>query len=334
MIKELITHALNVMQDHGCSAFFFTSAIQSGIFGEAGRRNQAKLTTNNLEFRERLQEIKEEFQRERIDNQLQFRRESYELSRQYMLLQSTQVNENRQREIEFRDFLDNYWPLNYSPYSVIIEQKKLLQHSIVPLRVIIAKTEVTSFDRNRRDGSYDEFCRRLKRDLQHLCNISIDIRPWKNLSNSSISEAMNINYIMQGIPTLIVFPYQIGDTFGIELSAWSFMSGNRSLLHSKVLSVGGFKGIEALESTYSAVRSIIGMTRDAYILSEYRLPICFPEIAKTDKAMLPETYMMLNQHYEKLQKMVADSDEFKSLCTQSEIDKIHQSLDTTKLIEG
>lgn len=332
MIKELITKGLNVMQDHGCSVFFFTSAIQSGVFGEIGRRNQEKLTNNNLEFRERLQEIKDEFQRERLDHQLAFRRESYELSRQYMLQQSTEINENRQREIEFQVFLDSYWPLNYSPYSVITEQKKLLQRSIVPLRVIISKTEVTSFDYAKRDSSYGEFCQRVKRDLQKLSNIIVEIRPWKNPSLSSICEAMNINYIMQGIPTLIIFPYQIGDTFGVELSTWTFMSGNRSMLHSKVLSIEGYKGKDSLETTYSAVRSIIGMIRDAYMLSEYRLPICFPEIAKPDEYMLPETRLMLRNQYEQLLELVSGSDEYKDLCTQSEIDRIKSSLDTTKFI--
>ena len=120
-VSQLIGDFANNLTEHGCSAFFFTSAIQSGVFGEIGRKNQATLMDSNLEFRERLQEIKDNFQRERLDSQLQFRRESYELSRQYMLKQSTEVNENRQKEVEFQIFLDSYWPLEYSPYSVIIE---------------------------------------------------------------------------------------------------------------------------------------------------------------------------------------------------------------------
>ena len=333
-ISQLVGDLSSNLTEHGCSAFFFTSALQSGIFGEVGRRNQAALTENNLEFRERLQGIKDEFQQERLDMQLEFRRESYELSRQYMLQQSTQANENRQKEVEFQVFLDGYWPLNYTPYSVITEQKKLLQLSVVPLRVIIAKTEVTSFVSRKPDLSYGEFCQRIKHDLQRLPNVNVEIRPWKNACHSSVSEAMNVNYIMQGIPTLIIFPYQIGDTFGVEMSTWSFLSGNRSMLQSKVISIDGFKGAEAdsLESTYSAVRAVIGMTRDAYMLSEYRRPICFPEIAKTDDRMLPETRKVLSEHYTHLQELVADSDEYKLLCSQSEIDKINRSLDTTKLI--
>lgn len=326
--SQLVGNFADNMAEHGCSVFFFTSAIQSGIFGEISRHNQSELTENNIEFRERLQSIRNEFQREQLDVQLQYRRENYELSRQYMLQQSAIINENRQKEIEFQVFLEKYWPLNYSPFSVITEQKKLLQHSIVPLRVIIAKTEVTQFERTKPDSSYGQFCQSIKAGLQNIGNISVDIRPWKNACQSSICEAMNVNYIMQGIPTLIVFPYQIGDIFGIEMSAWAFMSGNRSMIHNKVLTIDGYKGTDNLETTYSAVRSVIGMVRDAYMLCEYRMPISFLEIAKKDKAMLPETQKMLSIHYEDLQKLVESSDGYKELCSQLEIDKIKRSFDS------
>lgn len=334
IVSQLIGDFANNLTEHGCSAFFFTSAIQSGVFGEVGRRNQAKLMDNNLEFRDRLQKIKDEFQEERLDSQLQFRRESYELSRQFMLQQSAEANENRQKEIEFQVFLDNYWPLNYSPFSVIKEQKSLLQRSLVPLRVIIAKTEITQFERTKPDASYGEFCQQIKRGLQELGHIDVEIRPWKNACLSSVSEAMNINYVMQGIPTLILFPYQIGDMFGIEMSTWAFLSGNRSMLQSKILHIDGFSGKNSLEETYSAVRAIIGMTRDAYMLSEYRMPVCYPMLAQKDSAMLPETRKMLIKHYEDLNELVANSDSYRLLCTQSEIDSINRSLEKFKLIGG
>lgn len=331
LASQLVSELNDNLAAHGCSFFFFSGALQSGVFGEIGRHNQAELLKDNLEFRERLQSIKDEFQHERLDAQLQFRREGYELSRQYLLQQSALINENRQKQVEFKVFLERYWPLTYSPYSVLMEQKEILRCSIVPLRVLIAKTEVSQFNRSSRETSYEQFCQSIKTGLQNLGNIIVEMRPWKKDSQSSICEAMNVNYIMQGIPTLILFPYQIRDTFGIEMSAWAFLNGNRSMMQIKVLTIEGFKGTENLEATYSAIRAVIGMTRDAYMLSEYRMPIRFPEIAKNDKAMLPETRKMLSSHYENLQRLVSNSNEFKQLCSQAEIDKINRSLDRTEL---
>ena len=67
---------IETIQQHGCSPFFFACAIQSGAFGEIGRKHQSELMDNNMEFRERMQSLREEFQRERLDEQLRFRRES------------------------------------------------------------------------------------------------------------------------------------------------------------------------------------------------------------------------------------------------------------------
>lgn len=333
VVSQLVGNFANNMTEHGCSVFFFTSAIQSGIFGEMGRHNQAKLVEGNLEFRERLQGIKDEFQREHLDSQLQFRRESYELSRQYMLQQSAQINENRQKEIEFQIFLDNYWPLEYSPYSVIKEQKQLLRRSIVPLRVIIAKTEVSKFLRND-PKSYGEFCRRISSDLRQLSYVNVENRPWKKDLFSNVCDAMNINYIMQGIPTLILFPYQIGNMFGIEISSWAFGGGNRSMLQSKILQIDEFAATKSLEETYSAMRAIIGMIRDAYMLSEYRMPVCYPSLTQNDTSLLPEIRKMLVNHYEKLYELVINSDSYRLLCTESEINNINKSFETIKLIGG
>lgn len=137
---------IETIQQHGCSPFFFTCAIQSGAFGEIGRKHQSELMDNNMEFRERMQSLREEFQRERLDEQLRFRRESYELSKQYLIQQTVAFNESRQKQIEFNDFIEKYWPLTTQVYTLLKEQEDILgKSSIVPLRVLIAKTDVSSY---------------------------------------------------------------------------------------------------------------------------------------------------------------------------------------------
>ena len=64
---------INTLQGCGCSPFFFTSAIQSVFFGAKAREQQDELLQSNLEFRERMQELRNEFARERLDAQLRFR---------------------------------------------------------------------------------------------------------------------------------------------------------------------------------------------------------------------------------------------------------------------
>lgn len=320
------------LQGHGCSIFFFTSAIQSAVFGEIGRKNQSDLYDSNIEFKERMRALKDDFQRERLDAQIAFRRESYELGKQFLIRQTAELNETRQKEIEFQYFLESYWPLNYSAYSMILEQNKLLRTtSVIPLRVLIAMTEVTS-SRSNPNETYDEFCKNIKSGLQQLPNVVVEMRPWKSKSNSIMCESMNVNYIMQGIPTLLVFPYQIGETFGIEVASWSFLRGNRSMMQNKILQIDYFKARDVIEQTYSAVKAVVGMTRDAYMLSEYHAPICYPALASDDSNINLKTREMLNQHYMSLHELINNREEYKQLCTGAELAEINKSFETIKLL--
>lgn len=323
---------IETIQQHGCSPFFFTCAIQSGAFGEIGRKHQSELMDNNMEFRERMQSLREEFQRERLDEQLRFRRESYELSKQYLIQQTVAFNESRQKQIEFNDFIEKYWPLTTQVYTLLKEQEDILgKSSIVPLRVLIAKTDVSSYVKTSPISSYDEFCENVADGLRNLPNTVIESRPWKNTCQSMMCEAIDINYIMQGIPTLLVFPYQVGDTFGIEMAAWSFLRGFHSMTQNKILKMGGMKATEHIPDVVSAVKAVVGMARDAYMLYEYHSPVIFNKLVDEKTLELPAVKAMLDKHYKDLSQQIHNP-KFAKLCTSNEMHEIENSLRDTKLL--
>ncbi len=319
------------LQGDGCSPFFFTSAIQSTLFGEMGRHNQAEMMESNLEFREHLQDIRNQYSKERLDEQLLFRRESYELGRQYLIQQTIAQNASRKKQIEFQDFVSHYWPLERTPFSVLEERKDYLERkAVIPMTVLIAKTEVTG---SLRDTSkYGNFCENLISELHKLPNITIEKSPWSSSCQSRISEAMNVNYIMGGIPTLIIFPYQNGDTFGIETASWAFGRGLQSMNHSKLLQIENMDKETAEDVVLSAVKATIGMTRDAYMLAEYHAPAIFPTMIDEKILSMPELRRQLASHYADMTKLIS-SPEFKQLCTEEELTAIESSLNV-KLLEA
>ena len=219
---------IEVISKGGSSPFFFTCAIQSVVFGEMGRKNQEKLMSSNLEFKERMTAIRNEYSNERLDEQLLFRRESYELGKQFQIQQTIMLNDSRRQQIEYHNFFQHYWPLNYDILSVMTVQSDTLAHKpIVPMRVLIAKTEVTTYDKKHPEVSYGELCDLVAVNLRELPGVDIQNRPWMQSCKSIICESMNLNYIMQGVPTLLVFPYQLGDSFGVEIATWSFNRGKK-----------------------------------------------------------------------------------------------------------
>lgn len=312
------------LQGSGCSPFFFTSAIQSTLFGEMGRHSQKELIESNLEFREHLQNIRNQYSKERLEDQLLFRRESYELGRQYLIQQTIAQNESRKKQIEFKDFIYNYWPLDRTPFSVLEETKDYLERkSIIPMTVLVAKTEITN---NSRDTSkYGNFCEDLISELRMLPNITIEKTPWSRPSQSHISEAMNINYIMGGIPTLIIFPYQDGDTVGIETASWSFGRGLQSMNHSKLFQINNVDKVDVAQIAISAIKATIGMTRDAYMLAEYHAPAVFPKLINEEMLAIPEVRNQLAIHYDEMSKLISSPD-FKQLCSNEELQSIERSL--------
>lgn len=313
------------LQGSGCSPFFFTSAIQSTLFGELGRHNQEEMMLSNLEFREHLQDIRNQYSKERLEDQLLFRRESYELGRQYLIEQTLAQYESRKKMADFADFIDNYWPLASTPFAVLENRKDYLERkSIIPLNVLIAKTEATS---SLRDTSlYGTFCENLISELQNkLPGITIEKSPWCKSSQSRISEAMNINYIMGGIPTLIIFPYQDGNTLGIETASWSFGRGLQSMNHTKLLQIENVDSNDSTELALSAVKATIGMTRDAYMLAEYHAPAVYPQLVDDKVLSVPVLRKLMIDHYHDMKRLV-DSPEFKQLCSKDELLSIESSL--------
>lgn len=316
-------------QGSGCSPFFFTSAIQSVLFGEIGRRNQGEIMETNLEFRQHLQDIRTQYSKERLEDQLLFRRESYELGRQYLIQQTIAQNVSRRKQIEFQDFVDNYWPLKRTAFSVLKEREaNLKKKTIIPMTVLIAETEVTGskFD----PAKYEDFCETITELGKSLPNVTIENVPWCKSCQSRISEAMNINYIMGGIPTLILFPYKNGETLGIETAYWSFGRGLQSMSHSKTLQINGVDKETVDKNAISAVKATIGMTRDAYMLAEYHAPIMFPSIVEDKVLDIPELRKQMASHYEEMAKL-ASAPEFKQLCSREELRAIEDSFNVKLL---
>lgn len=323
---------IHMLQGDGCSPFFFTSALQSAYFGNEARKQQAEIVDSNLEFREHLQELRNEYAKERLDAQLLFRRESYELGRQYLIKQTIAQNESRQKQIEFRDFITRYWPLDIAPYTILKHQQHLMGgKSIVPLNIYVAKTELTSD--KRKPDYYGQFCEDLIDGLRMLPNVTIEKCPWKNPCQSRLGEALNINYIMSGIPSLIIFPYRMGDTIGIETASWSFGRGLHSMTHNKALKIQGIESAAVVDTTFAAVKVIIGMTRDAYMIAEYHAPAVFQSLVEAKALAVPEIKKQLSTHYKNLSVLVED-ERFRELCSLDEILQIESSLNNNKLLEG
>lgn len=315
------------MQGSGCSPFFFTSALQSVIFGEKAREQQSQLMEENLDFKERMQLLRADFAADQRQRQKVFRRESCELGRQYLISQTVEQNKARKQQIEFNDFLrHNYWPLTTDVFAYLETQNNIMRDSaVVPLNVLIAGTELTTD--LRAPHKYSTFCDNIIDSVKPLLPTTVIERaPWKSRSQSRVADALNVNFIMSGIPTVIIFPYSPAPgCVAVETAAWSFARGHQSMSQTKLLNIKNVSPDDIHKVTLAAVRTAVGITRDLYMLAEYHAPVIYPKIAPRSDMEIPAITSCLAQHYAEMQQL-SSLPEYRDTCTPAELRDISQSL--------
>lgn len=323
----MIDYLLEHMAECGCSPFFVTSAISSLGFGEMGRQHQQELLDDSIAFKERMQQLRNDFSEERLNAQLDFRRESYELGRKHQVFMVQELNEKRKNKVEFQYFCENCWPLNIDVHTVMKWQKDILkQNGIIPMKVLIAKTDVNSY--TKQNGCYENFCSQLAK--VGIPNLSIEHAAWRDKCQSPMGESLNINYIMQGIPTLVIYPYKTKSTYHLEFATWSFSRGIGAMMLDKAVSFPySLEKADAPEIMHS-IEAVAGVVRDNYMVLEYQKPAVYPTLIKPEILRNRQISEFLGRQYRLLEQTVNTSEEFMQLCSDMELKAIQSSLTTSR----
>lgn len=329
---HVLDNSLHELAACGCSPYFVTSALSSLAFGEMGRKNQKEILEGNLEFREKMQKLRDDFSKERVDKQIAYRRESYEIGRQYQMLIMKQMNDNRQKEVEFKYLCQNCWPLNIDVKTVMSWQKELLySKEIIPIKVLISKSDVLTF--SNENGYYENFCRQLSKSA--LPGTDFKIGAWKSKCQSPLAETLNINYIMQGVPTLLLYPYTKKGKYYLEYAAWSFKRGNGALVFDNALTFPYSLDDPEDPKIALSLQAVIGLVRDNYMVLEFHKPAIFVQTASDDIFKYPEIVNYLREQYNVLNNIVLSSSEFRQICSEIELSEIENSLNLNiKLLEN
>ena len=104
------------------------------------------------------------------------------------------------------------------------QQTKADSRTVTPIKVLLAKTDVNAASRiNVKE--YADFCDAFQEVMAGCPYVDIIPGQWRKKSLSTISETLIVNYVLKGIPTIIIFPVVCGDTFRIECSSWGFNKG-------------------------------------------------------------------------------------------------------------
>ncbi len=314
------------MMDIGsCPPFFFSNAISSVAFGSLGAGNSERRSVEGVTYKKELNTLKEQFEDEQFQFELKSNRARLQQGRRYQVEQAQRQFEQQKRKLEFDYFKNNCWPLVLDINTIWHLHSK--EERIQPLSIIVSAANSAAVNYNK---YYRDFCTGLRCGFKDIANTSFYAGAWKDEYKGGMAQGLNLHYLMQGLPTLLIMPYYQDGQMHINVSMWSFSrAGIESYNHYTALSVDyndrDYNAENALKLG-NAMQLVAGVVRDSYMISEYQTPAILPALLKERFSTLPKSHQeFLIREYGEMQK-ITNSSLYQSLCeNQQSIENTHQS---------
>lgn len=254
---------------------YFAGQMAGMVYaGWRSRKTAAEHNTRNISFQEELNEIRNEFGNKKVKAEIDFLRECHDLGMRNQREVAIKSCADRQQEEEFRRFCEMSWNTHFRPQiNAVLEEMKqpATDNAGVPrLKLMIARTPLIAKGMDRK-GAYADFCDEFKEDFLMQYNLGMDsiwIRGWECDCVSAMADTMNLHYIMQGLPTVIIYPVKRGDNLSIETAMWGYQLGQSHMLMDKTFRIP----MSYIEDNQDRMK-VLMIAAAAYVDDCYRLMI-------------------------------------------------------------
>lgn len=272
----------------GYGLFWVANSISSTLLGMANRKLKDKANEHNEAYQNEIRRAQEITQDKQTQEEYAFKRRLLDLSRQYRNEQTAIQFNNQLQAMELRYFLQYNWPLDPQlPYVFLneIRNGNIKQHP--ELNVILMHAPLLPMKRfggaNDADAELymdmeDEIA---NKDSNNIGNIEYRAsaafkdfdRGIADVSGGN-SNIMNIHFLMNQIPTLVISPYYTNDgLMHFNGAVWESQSP-RPLIRSlfsfnyDIYEVSRSKEYQELmmNKFHAAVSVITGSVRDSYMM--------------------------------------------------------------------
>lgn len=254
------------------SGYFAGQMLGMVYSGWKARNTATEHNERSITFQEELNNIRNEFGDKKVQAEIDFLRECHDIGMRTQREAAIQSCYDRQQEEEFRRFCEMSWNTHFRPQiNAVLEEMKQpsTDNTGVPkLKLMIARTPLIANGMDKK-GMYADFCDEFKEDFIMQYNLGIDTlwrRGWECDCVSAMADTMNLHYIMQGLPTVIVYPIQRGDTLSIETATWGYQLGQSHMIMDKTFRIP----MTYIESKPERMR-VLMIAAAAYIDDCYRL---------------------------------------------------------------
>jgi hypothetical protein len=279
-----------------------------------------------MAFREKLHAIQQQFEREKFDSDIQFKRESLELGRFYMQEETKERLSNTKKIKEFEVFIRQCWPLNY-------KIKTIQGYAETSQKILVILSQ--SNDSKIGEEEYHNTCMYLSNYSGYIPDMEILCDAWnfsdssRNFNYGSLAKNMNIHYIMQGIPTVVITPKKRNGALCFDTSIWNYNRGLGSFFNHTMFSMPYNDEYDKLRDKIRLAQlAITGIVRDNFMMIEFHKPARLPLLLQQEQNKLkgfPELKQFLTVQYQDMGNCIS-TPQYRELCAGNEWDTMQESI--------
>ena len=331
-IQEFYHNLVSDCKRAGCPTLFLSSAANSAYFGEKTRKAGLSMKMEDIEFRKRVEEQNRLDTVINNDIQLEMKRDSYQLGQRYLRVQTELENEGRRKMVEFQHFDKHCWSslMATSIHAFLKEQQtKADSRTVTPIKALLAKTDVNAASRMN-IKEYADFCDAFQEVMAGCPYVDIIPGQWRKKSLSTISEPLTVNYVLKGLPTIILFPVVCGDTFRIECSSWGFNKGLTAISFHNFFEQRITEGLPQSDETMAKLALTAGWMVDTYLTVENHLPLFYAHTLQNTIEKNPALEKFYRDQYAGLKKtldIVSDTRYLGPSFSDEDLNRIAKSFD-------
>jgi len=245
------------------------SSVFSRITGQSFNRSNQN---TEFDYRKEINDLRKEFSGKQKEFEVAFTRKFHNAALHHELDLLKIQSENMQNLEAFNAFCVTWNKIFELNINTIIGQiKNSTLDDLNKPRLGIAHTPfVDSFFVKKESTSYGQaynlFCEAFCRKYGALNDINLDwITMWKSDRNciSPKSDAFILHFIMQGLPSIILFPIQKNNKFIIQMATWSLGTMKNNFYFNTMCEIPYTDEID-LDFTLDAIAIIAAFAADCY----------------------------------------------------------------------
>ncbi len=224
--------------------FVYGQAAATLVWGHFSRKWSREEAKKRIEDLRKLDEFQSRVMQERNQTEIDFMykmfRDGISFQREY----SKQLLNSRRLQDEFEYFCNITWCPRFKTSITDIFDKHntpvLNSKGGIKINLLLARTKTLQSLNPRWGIDLKENYNNFSEDFidfigKHEQFNTMWLRIWEKPSLSDVSDSMNIFYIMQGLPTIILFLNESHNRLSIDATLWGFQVGHSNLIMDRII---------------------------------------------------------------------------------------------------